>query len=102
MAFLILFAFVLLITWWWLNYARIPDKFPKGPFGLPLIGYWPILSAENIVAGLETLHHQYGPNLSLNIGPGKRIVVIGDFETLKVIYSQPNLYRRLLLNTYVN
>jgi hypothetical protein len=89
MAFLILFAFVLLITWWWLNYARIPDKFPKGPFGLPLIGYWPILSAENIVAGLETLHHQYGPNLSLNIGPGKRIVVIGDFETLKVIYLQP-------------
>ena len=75
---------LLLLAWWWFKIAKIPDKFPGGPIGLPLIGYWPILKAENIVAGLQELHRYYGPNLSLNIGPGKRVVIIGDYETLKV------------------
>lgn len=77
-------ALGLLLIWWWIRYQRIPDKFPRGPYGLPVIGYWQIFTAENVLVGLEKLHERFGPILSLNLGPGRRMVVIGDYETLKV------------------
>ena len=81
-----LFALILLtlLSLWWKNIARIPHCFPPGPYGLPLLGYWRIFLSENILSGLGLLHRTYGSVLSLNIGPGKRTVVIGDYETLKV------------------
>ncbi len=96
MAELIVFASVILILltlWsWWRNIARIPERFPPGPYGLPLLGYWRIFQSENILSGLGLLHRSYGSVLSLNIGPGKRTIVIGDFETLKVrIYGTTEL-----------
>lgn len=79
------FALILLtLLSWWRNIARIPDRFPPGPYGLPLLGYWRIFLSDNILSGLGLLHQTYGSVISLNIGPGKRSVVIGDFETLKV------------------
>ena len=76
---------VLLSLWWWLTCQRMPDKYPRGPYGLPFIGYLPVILADNILVGLEEVHKRFGPNVSLNLGPGKRIVFIGDYETLKVI-----------------
>ena len=75
---------IFLLAKWWFQYARIPAGFPTGPYGLPVIGYFPIFLAENIVSGFEGLHKKFGPNFSLNIGMSDRIVVIGDYETLRV------------------
>ncbi len=58
-------ALALLALWWWIRYQRIPENFPKGPYGLPLVGYWPIFLAETLPIGLEELHKRFGPNLGL-------------------------------------
>ena len=85
MLLLLTFVSLLLLAWWWfVKFTKIPYKFPDGPYGLPLIGYWPVVLAENILVGLEKLHDAYGSVFSLNIGPSRRAVIIGDYETLKV------------------
>jgi hypothetical protein len=83
---LLLIVIVFLLAKWWFQYARIPAGFPTGPYGLPIVGYFPIFVAENIVSGFEALHKRFGPNFSLNIGMSDRIVVIGDYETLRVMF----------------
>ena len=77
---------ILVAWWWWLKFSKIPYNFPLGPYGLPLIGYWPVVFAENILVGLEKLHVVYGSVFSLNIGPSRRVVIIGDYEILKVSF----------------
>lgn len=79
---------IFLLCYWWKNYASFPHpKFPPGPYGLPLVGYLPVHSEENIFIGFEKLHQKYGKVFSLNLGPNKRCVVIGDFQMLKEAFS---------------
>jgi len=72
------------LLYWWLKIARVQERFPPGPIGLPLVGYLPILFQKNILVGMNQIHDKYGPTISLNIGPGQRLVAIGDYDTLKV------------------
>ena len=86
--FLFVLLFVFALFYWWKNYASFPHpKFPPGPYGLPLVGYLPVFSEENILIGFEKLHQKYGKVFSLNLGPNKRCVVIGDFKLLKDAFS---------------
>ena len=41
--------------YWWYHYARIPNKFPNGPYGLPFIGYIGILKAPNLIEAFKGL-----------------------------------------------
>ena len=82
--FFLIFFLLILAFWWYFKIARIPDKFPRGPYGVPFLGYLPVVLAENMALGLESVHKKYGPVVSLNIGNSKRTVVIGDYGILKV------------------
>ena len=43
----------LVLAKWWYDYARIPSKFPDGPFGLPIIGYLGIAKAPNLIEAFK-------------------------------------------------
>ena len=84
---------IFLFIYNWYGKARIPEKFPTGPLGLPLIGYTPFLK-RNFFGVIEELHMKYGGIFSVNIGPKKRTVVIGDYEILKDIFKHDELTYR--------
>ena len=85
--FVVIFAIVVLARKWWRN-TRIPhESFPPGPLGLPIVGHLPTVRSESILVGLDTLHDKYGSVLSVNLGPGPRIVVISDYDVLKELFS---------------
>ena len=74
--------------WWWKKSIRLPSaNFPNGPIGLPIFGYLSILTEKNILAALDQAHDQYGEVMSVNIGPGPRTVVIGDYQVLKEVFK---------------
>jgi len=82
---------VLLLTfyyWWWKKSIRLPSaNFPNGPIGLPIFGYLSILTEKNILVALDKAHDKYGEVMSVNIGPGPRTVVIGDYQVLKEVFK---------------
>jgi len=78
---LIVILFVLI----WFKYLKQDEKFPPGPRGLPLVGYLPIFFEENVIDGLMKLHKKWGSVFSVQLGPRSKIVVIGDYEILKVM-----------------
>ena len=69
----------------WYQKTKIPDKFPNGPFGFPLIGYASLLKGGSILDILDELHTKFGGTYSVNLGPSPRLVVVGEYETLKGI-----------------
>ena len=78
----------------WYQKTRIPDKFPNGPFGFPLIGYASLLKGGNILHILDELHTKFGGIYSVNLGPSPRLVVVGDYETLKDIFRHDSVAAR--------
>ena len=86
--FFIVLLTLLLFWYWWKNFASAPCKhFPPGPLGLPILGYLPIVTAKNLVEGLDKVHDKFGDVISVNMGPSKRIVVIGEYHSLKEAFK---------------
>ena len=86
---------ILLLFYWWKNVASAPcDNFPPGPMGLPVLGYVPVVTAKNLVVGLDQIHDVYGKIISVNLGPSKRTVVIGDYDILKEAFKDDKLNSR--------
>ena len=84
---------VLLFVYDWHEKTKIPSKFPTGPLGLPLLGYVPFF--KNVFLDvIEDLHVKYGGVFSVNLGPKKRLVVIGDYEILKDVFGNDELTYR--------
>ena len=85
MWFMYVVILILLLFWhWWKNFASAPCKnFPPGPMGLPIIGYLPIVTEENLLAALDKIHDKFGGVISVNMGPSKPAVVIGEYHSLK-------------------
>ena len=87
---------ILFILWCvrnWYEKTKIPSKFPNGPYGLPLLGYFPILT-RGFFEVIEELHIRFGGIYSVNLGPNKRVVVIGDYERLKDVFKHDSLTYR--------
>ena len=83
----IVLILILVLFYWWKNVASAPcDNFPPGPMGLPIIGYLPVATNKNILVALDKIHDVYGKIVSVNLGPSKRIVVIGDYDILKEVW----------------
>ena len=86
---------ILLLLYWWKNYGSAPcANFPPGPLGLPILGYLPVVTAKNIVLGLDQIHDAFGKVISVNLGPGKKTVVIGDYNILKEAFKEDKLNSR--------
>ena len=80
---------ILLLFWdWWKKFASMPCKnFPPGPIGLPILGYLPIATEKNLLAALDKIHDEYGGVISVNMGPSKRVVFIGEYHSLKEAFK---------------
>ena len=89
MWFIYIVILILLLFWhWWKNFATAPCKnFPPGPMGLPIIGYLPIVTEENLLAALDKIHDKFGSVISVNMGPSKPVVVIGEYHSLKEAFK---------------
>lgn len=62
-------------------------KYPPGPIGLPIIGYYPFLGKKPNIT-LRDLSKKYGDIFSLYIGP-QLMVIISDHELAKEILNHP-------------
>ena len=82
-----------LFLYYWYSKTKIPNKFPDGPLGYPIIGY-PALGKTHLIQAFEDLHKEYGQVFSVNLGVQKRSVVIGDYETLKDLFRFDTLTPR--------
>ena len=99
----IVLILILVLFYWWKNVASAPcDNFPPGPMGLPIIGYLPVATDRNILVALDKIHDVYGKIVSVNLGPSKRIVVIGDYDILKEAFKDDKLNSRPLELMWAN
>ena len=101
--YIVLVLILIIIFYWWKNVASAPcDNFPPGPMGLPVIGYLPVVTEKNILVALDKIHDDYGKIVSVNLGPSKRIVVIGDYDILKEAFKDDKLNSRPLELMWAN
>ena len=47
------------------------------------IGYLPIATEENLLVALDKIHDKFGGVVSVNMGPSKPAVIIGEYHSLK-------------------
>ena len=101
----VVITLLLALYYWWCKFARVPGpNYPPGPVPAPLLGYLPVLTAKNILVGLDAVHEKYGDVISINLGPSPRVIVIGDYGTLKEVFKDDKASARppemLWFNTY--
>ena len=81
--FLLLSLIILFLIWKWWQNTRLTPRFPPGPLGAPVLGHIPTILNDDFLKAFHLLHAKYGKVLSINLGPGPRTVIIGDFDVLK-------------------
>ncbi|GBN80076.1 Cytochrome P450 18a1, partial [Araneus ventricosus] len=84
-AFLLAFVIVKLIK-------KLTSKYPPGPMGLPILGYYPFLS-EDMFPDLIRLGKKYGDVFSLRLG-SQNIVVLHGAEVIKEAYNKTEFLGR--------
>ncbi|XP_015788852.1 cytochrome P450 2C31-like [Tetranychus urticae] len=65
---------------------------PPGPWGLPIVGYYPFLKDESYLA-FDSLSKKYGPVYCLKLGLHD-VVVICDWDHLKLAFADESLLAR--------
>ncbi|XP_055940829.1 cytochrome P450 2J2-like [Argiope bruennichi] len=83
--FLLAFVIVKLIK-------RLNRKYPPGPMGLPIVGYYPFMS-EDMFPDLTELGEKYGDVFSLKLG-SQNIVVLHGAEVIKEAYNKTEFLGR--------
>ncbi|XP_015795446.1 cytochrome P450 2C31-like [Tetranychus urticae] len=64
-------------------------RLPPGPWGLPIVGYYPFLKDESYLE-FDSLSKKYGPVYSLKLGQHD-VVVICDWDHLKLAFADESL-----------
>ncbi|XP_015795398.1 cytochrome P450 2H2-like [Tetranychus urticae] len=64
-------------------------RLPPGPWGLPIVGYYPFLKDESYLQ-FDSLSKKYGPVYSLKLGQHD-VVVICDWDHLKLAFADESL-----------
>ncbi|GBN32352.1 hypothetical protein AVEN_57040-1 [Araneus ventricosus] len=73
----------------WFTVGR---KRPPGPFGLPLVGYFPFLGKEPNKT-FWNMRGKYGNIIGVNLGP-KYTVVLNDYISMKEVLCHPAALNR--------
>ncbi|CAL1272928.1 unnamed protein product [Larinioides sclopetarius] len=71
---------------------KLTSKYPPGPMGVPILGYYPFLS-EDIFPDLIKLGKKYGDVFSLRLGT-QNIVVLHGAEVIKEAYNKTEFLGR--------
>ncbi len=69
-------------TWLIVNYWRRNRDLPPGPWGLPIVGYYPFLTNQHF-KDFGKLAERYGNVFSFKTVGGKLIIVLNGVETIK-------------------
>lgn len=77
-----LLIFVIFLAFWLHKKKR--DKFPPGPFSLPIIGTVSLYKKGNRATDYPT----YGDMTSFFIGPQTVMIMINDFQLSKDLFSK--------------
>ncbi|CAL1274088.1 unnamed protein product [Larinioides sclopetarius] len=72
---------ILIVTFLFLNWWRKNSKLPPGPWGLPIVGYFPFLTVTHL--DFTRLSKKYGKVFSFRTVGGRLIVVLNGQKTIK-------------------
>ncbi|GBO23700.1 Cytochrome P450 18a1 [Araneus ventricosus] len=76
----------------WLISNKNHKKYPPGPSGLPIVGYYPFLTEKPYVK-LTELSKIYGPVYSVRLG-SRNVIIITDFEIMKEAFWKDDFMGR--------
>lgn len=86
-----------LILFWFVSYLLPKIKrvrsLPPGPWGLPFVGYLPLLQKNNEYEDLDRLAKKYGPVYSLSMGKDT-VIVVNDWNHAKEVFKNDDLLAR--------
>ncbi|KAK4328291.1 hypothetical protein Pmani_001275 [Petrolisthes manimaculis] len=72
---------------------RKPDGLPPGRWGLPLVGYIPLLDKRTMLEQLQDLRKQYGDVYTWRVGT-QLMIFIHDYKLIKEAYSKSEVTER--------
>ncbi|GFR01963.1 cytochrome P450 2J6 [Trichonephila clavata] len=80
---LLISALLLILTWLIINWFKENRKLPPGPWGLPILGYWPFIQTTHL--DFTDLSKTYGNVFSFRTVGGRLIIVLNGIKTIKEV-----------------
>ncbi|GBN61637.1 Cytochrome P450 2C39, partial [Araneus ventricosus] len=80
---LLISAFALVLTWLALEWWRKNSKLPPGPWGLPILGYWPFISKTH--TQFFEMSKKYGNVFCFRTVGGRLITILSGHKTIKEV-----------------